>query len=277
MPALIPLLSDTDKQNILKYKYNGGDSSPVYQYILSPIAQYCVENFVPRWVAPNVVTSLGLLAAVVSLIVTLHYNPSLSSLDVPRWVFVLNGIGVFAYQTFDNMDGKQARRTGSSSPLGMLFDHGCDALNSGIMCIPMASVVATGWTPKMFMCIWSGFVPFYFQALEEYYTGTMVLPPFNGPTEGLLIASAMCFITAAFGPQFWHQPIVSTPSSILTIISHFEVFFRTFIQAWSLPSLSEIYKELSPYEIVVTFAVVSSSIIAVTQVYTSKCLGLQLH
>lgn len=26
------------------------------------------------------------------------------------------------------MDGKQARRTGSSSPLGQLFDHGCDAL-----------------------------------------------------------------------------------------------------------------------------------------------------
>jgi len=26
------------------------------------------------------------------------------------------------------MDGKQARKTGNSSPLGMLFDHGCDAL-----------------------------------------------------------------------------------------------------------------------------------------------------
>jgi ethanolaminephosphotransferase len=32
-------------------------------------------------------------------------------------------------QTIDNLDGKQARRTKSSSPLGLLFDHGCDALN----------------------------------------------------------------------------------------------------------------------------------------------------
>jgi phosphatidylglycerophosphate synthase len=31
-------------------------------------------------------------------------------------------------QTFDAVDGKQARRTNSSSPLGELFDHGCDAL-----------------------------------------------------------------------------------------------------------------------------------------------------
>lgn len=29
----------------------------------------------------------------------------------------------------DAIDGKQARRTNSTSPLGELFDHGCDSLN----------------------------------------------------------------------------------------------------------------------------------------------------
>ena len=29
----------------------------------------------------------------------------------------------------DNMDGKQARKTKTSSPLGMIFDHGLDAVN----------------------------------------------------------------------------------------------------------------------------------------------------
>ena len=29
----------------------------------------------------------------------------------------------------DAIDGKQARRTGTSGPLGELFDHGCDAIN----------------------------------------------------------------------------------------------------------------------------------------------------
>ena len=32
----------------------------------------------------------------------------------------LSGACLFIYQTLDNMDGKQARKTGSSSPLGML-------------------------------------------------------------------------------------------------------------------------------------------------------------
>jgi phosphatidylglycerophosphate synthase len=32
------------------------------------------------------------------------------------------------YQTLDAIDGKQARRTGTSSPLGELFDHGAPVL-----------------------------------------------------------------------------------------------------------------------------------------------------
>ena len=33
------------------------------------------------------------------------------------------GVGLFVYTSMDAIDGKQARRTGSSSPLGELFDH----------------------------------------------------------------------------------------------------------------------------------------------------------
>ena len=45
-------------------------------------------------------------------------------------VYLTAAAALLAYQTLDNMDGKQARRTGSSSPLGQLFDHGCDAFNT---------------------------------------------------------------------------------------------------------------------------------------------------
>lgn len=34
------------------------------------------------------------------------------------------GVGLFVYQSLDAIDGKQARRTGTSGPLGELFDHG---------------------------------------------------------------------------------------------------------------------------------------------------------
>lgn len=34
------------------------------------------------------------------------------------------------YSTLDNCDGKQARRTKSGSPMGMMFDHGLDAFTA---------------------------------------------------------------------------------------------------------------------------------------------------
>lgn len=38
---------------------------------------------------------------------------------------------MFIYQSLDAIDGKQARRTNSQSPLGELFDHGCDSVSAG--------------------------------------------------------------------------------------------------------------------------------------------------
>lgn len=33
------------------YKYSGGDLSKLYKYFLSPMAQFCVDHFTPRWLA----------------------------------------------------------------------------------------------------------------------------------------------------------------------------------------------------------------------------------
>ena len=51
---------------------------------------------------------------------------------MPRWIYGTFAIGLFLYQSFDAIDGKQARRTGTSGPLGELFDHCCDALNTTV-------------------------------------------------------------------------------------------------------------------------------------------------
>jgi ethanolaminephosphotransferase len=37
---------------------------------------------------------------------------------IPQWVFILAGVNVFVAYTLDGIDGKHARRTGTSSPLG---------------------------------------------------------------------------------------------------------------------------------------------------------------
>mmetsp|Transcript_86991 Transcript_86991/g.170212 ORF Transcript_86991/g.170212 Transcript_86991/m.170212 type:complete len:400 (+) Transcript_86991:51-1250(+) len=253
----MPLLSKAERKTLHTYQYSGGDSSPVYKNVLSPLAQFCVDTFIPMWMAPNVVTLLGLIASSLSLTLTLYFDPELLGKG-PRWLYLVTGLCVFAYQTFDNMDGKQARRTGSSSALGMLFDHGCDAINAGLMCIPMGAVMATGWTTKLYMCIFSGFVPFYFQTWEEYYIGSMVLPPFNGPTEGLLMAAGMGVIAFFVGPPFFQEVLFE--SELVDAV--FQPVLRFFGLNWE-PSHG-----FTPYLGALAFTTVVSTAIAIKQVIT---------
>lgn len=58
--------------------------------------------------------------------------------QAPLWAYLLCAVGLFVYQSLDAIDGKQARRTNSSSPLGELFDHGCDSLSTGMLWLHVA-------------------------------------------------------------------------------------------------------------------------------------------
>lgn len=198
-------LTEEERVKVINYKYHGGDLSPIYQYILSPLAQWCVDMFIPESVAPNVITFAGLLASIFCLFVTLYVNPTLSANGTPSWLCYLVGLGIFTYQTLDNMDGKQARKTGSSSALGMFFDHACDAINAGVTTVTMGAIMGTGWTGKIFITYLSSFLPFYFQTWEENYTDSLILPAFNGPTEGLLMTIGVCIISGLIGTETLHE------------------------------------------------------------------------
>src|SRR3989338_4167089 len=63
---------------------------------------------------------------------------------LPRWVFFINALCIFLYQTFDNLDGKQARNMKQSSPLGEMFDHGVDALTCTLGGIAFLATSASG-------------------------------------------------------------------------------------------------------------------------------------
>lgn len=76
-------------------------------------------------------TLIGFVFPILAYILTHFYAPDFRD-EVPSWVFAYAAAALFVYSLFDNMDGKQARRTGSASPLGLLFDHGCDSLNGTV-------------------------------------------------------------------------------------------------------------------------------------------------
>ncbi len=119
-------ITDEGLDKIQNHKYVSGGYSWL-DYKMTPWWEWFVE-LMPRYVAPNTLTLIGLGFTVFFYVIIAAFDLSLSR-DVPARTLIGFAFGNFMYQTFDAIDGKQARRTGNSSPLGQLFDHGCDALS----------------------------------------------------------------------------------------------------------------------------------------------------
>ncbi|KAM0674189.1 hypothetical protein GVAV_002263 [Gurleya vavrai] len=171
------------EEKLKNYKYTATDNSILCKLFLNRYYTYIVE-FVPLSIAPNSLTLIGLILSLISLFLTLITDPYLNNQKYPI-VKLINAFFLFAYQTFDAIDGKQARRTNSSSPLGQLFDHGCDALVCFSTAITIASSLGLGNTSYLIMFLFSLISIYYFCCLEEYATDHFYLGYVNGPTEGI--------------------------------------------------------------------------------------------
>ncbi|KAK1409700.1 hypothetical protein QVD17_36229 [Tagetes erecta] len=183
------------------YKYSGVDHSYVAKYVLQPFWTRFVKVF-PLWMPPNMITLTGFMFLLLSAVLGYIYSPHLDS-PPPRWVHFAHGLLLFLYQTFDAVDGKQARRTNSSSPLGELFDHGCDALACALEALAFGSTAMCGRNTFWFWVISA--VPFYSATWEHYFTNTLILPAVNGPTEGLMLIYMAHFFTSIVGAEWWAQ------------------------------------------------------------------------
>ncbi|KDN49556.1 hypothetical protein K437DRAFT_233798 [Tilletiaria anomala UBC 951] len=150
---------------------------------------------------------------------------------LPHWVYLTWAIGLFAYQSLDSIDGKQARRTGMAGPLGELFDHGCDAINTTLECLLCAAAMNLGrsyWTIASLVATLSNF---YLTTWEEYHTGTLFLSAFSGPVEGILMICVIYVITALLGgPAFWDQGVLN-----VTGLSEASFVRNSALKNWNLP------------------------------------------
>ena len=101
--------------------YHAQDKS-ILLPILKRMAWDRLLELIPKRIPANDLTLIGTLcSATAFLMSTLLPITQLSSLVVTALIL--------AYLSLDNIDGAQARRTGTNSPLGEFLDHWLDALN----------------------------------------------------------------------------------------------------------------------------------------------------
>ncbi|EGS22736.1 phosphotransferase-like protein [Thermochaetoides thermophila DSM 1495] len=196
--------------NLRQYKYSGVDHSLLSRYILKPFYTNVVIKLFPMSMAPNLITLTGFMFVVANFLTLLWYNPGLDQ-DCPAWVYYSWALGLLLYQTFDAVDGTQARRTRQSGPLGELFDHGVDALNTALEVIIFAAATNMGQSWKTVASLGASLFTFYIQTWEEYHTKTLTLGIINGPVEGILAVVGIYALTGYLGgASFWQRPMLPT-------------------------------------------------------------------
>ncbi|XP_022829549.1 cholinephosphotransferase 1 isoform X2 [Spodoptera litura] len=194
------ILNAAQLKRLSEHKYSCTSAS-ILDAWLQPWWCWLVSK-TPLWLAPNLITILGLIVNVVTTLILVWFSPDARQ-DPPRWACALCALGVFIYQSLDAIDGKQARRTGSQSPLGELFDHGCDSISTVFIALGACIAVKLGEYPTwMFFQCFCAMTLFYCAHWQAYVTGTLKMGRID-VTEAQYSIIAIHLVSAILGPSFW--------------------------------------------------------------------------
>jgi len=248
------ILSDKELKRLKDHQYSSSCCS-----LLDPLMQKYWNWFVtlvPLWIAPNLITMVGLMVNIVTTLVLVFYCPTATEM-APWWTTFLAALGLFIYQTLDAIDGKQARRTKTSSPLGELFDHGCDSLSTVFVSIASCCAVRLGTYPgwMLFQCLCASTL-FYCAHWQTYVSGTLTFGTID-VTEGQIIVMAVMLLSSF--ESFFNLDIWS--SSGTSVLSPASPLFLLVIPAWVIAYKSDqnIYHD-HPILYVLLFGLVGAKI-----------------
>ncbi|XP_048480927.1 cholinephosphotransferase 1 isoform X5 [Plutella xylostella] len=200
------ILNAAQLKRLSEHKYSCTSAS-ILDAWLQPWWCWLVSK-TPLWLAPNLITILGLIINIVTTLILVWYSPDAKS-DPPRWACFLCALGVFIYQSLDAIDGKQARRTGSQSPLGELFDHGCDSISTVFIAVGACTAVRLGEYPTwMFFQCFCAMTLFYCAHWQAYVTGTLKMGRID-VTEAQYSIILIHLVSAILGPQIWSVQVWS--------------------------------------------------------------------
>nr|XP_045612535.1 choline/ethanolaminephosphotransferase 1-like isoform X8 [Procambarus clarkii] len=244
-------LSNAQLRRLEEHKYSCASSS-----LMDPMMQkwwcWLVEQ-ISMTLAPNLITIAGLFINIVTSLLLVYYSPDAKQ-EVPRWACFLCALGLFIYQSLDAIDGKQARRTGTSSPLGELFDHGCDSLSTVFVSLGVCCSVRLGTHPywMFFQCMMAVSL-FYCAHWQTYVSGTLRFG-YVDVTEAQFGVIIIHLITVIFGPGVWSVKGTSVLSPVVPLAF---IVAPAILIAWKSPD--GLYLQ-NPTIYLLTFGCVSARI-----------------
>lgn len=153
-----------------------------------------VAQRIPRYISPNLISVLGGVCCALAAVFTVLANHI-------RWIplYFAGPFLIFVYMTCDAVDGKHARRTKQSTPLGAVVDHGIDAFcafTTGIAVVVTADPELKDPRLMLAFCLFHG--SWFCAQWGELVLGSLDQ---RGITEGEFASMAVIALPGIFGPD----------------------------------------------------------------------------
>ena len=252
-------LTEENLENMNKFKYKYTNDSILYNKCMSPCLNKVV-NYIPNTIAPNLITFFSLMCNIIAFIISVLDGGFDFSHQLKKSTCFIIGLTQILYQILDNIDGKQARRTGNSTPFGMLMDHGCDTFTNIFTAYNMSRLLLVGNEDFFSYSVFFGLlVGFYMMTYEDYKIGEMYFPPINGADEGNFVVFLIGIGCGFFG-QDWLNFIIFPKFSTLTLgkiiggiitlgglMAWFNLYLHTFKKKGCLENVKNFFDNMSFY------------------------------
>ena len=253
----IPPLDKRQLESIKNFKYVGSNESIVYNNIVSPFLNKILQlGLIPEWIAPNLLTVISLIFNIIGFLFVIFEAGNDFSYKLSRMTTLVITITHYLYIFFDNLDGKQARKTNTCSSFGMLLDHGCDVFTNICVFFNVSHLCRLGndsiYVEFLIICLYLGF---FTTIYEEYLLGEMHLGIINGPDEGNFFIATGTLVAFILGNDFWIYKI----KYIGMTIGEFVVFINMIasFSTATIPLFYHVYKKKGIkkiYELLFDFA-----------------------
>jgi phosphatidylglycerophosphate synthase len=215
----------SDPERPLKYSYKSINNSLIdrfYGKYWFPIA----IKALPERFSANLVSILGDVGAwgAFLLLAGLIAGPmSVVGRRFP-WLFGLAAFLLFFYHTMDSLDGIQARRTGTSGPLGEFVDHWFDSFNTFL--IPLGIGLAFPVIPPLMVAltILLCCLADWLSLRTTRNTGVLVFGPVSSE-EALTFSYLFLVFVWILGYDFWTAPSLFGLPPIVIIYSVVPIAF----------------------------------------------------
>jgi phosphatidylglycerophosphate synthase len=184
-------LSSHDKESLKNWKYKVADHG-ILSNMFNPIYSFLAE-LMPPTISPNIISFVGLLFSIYAL------NHSYTNTFTHNCV---TSYCILVYMTLDAIDGKHARNTRSSSPLGELIDHFCDCITNVLLTIIFCNVYDIDNNQLRWYYVMMTQVVFLKEHVDAFTRESkiVIFGKYNGPTEALCLLCTAIFCRQLFGP-----------------------------------------------------------------------------